>query len=38
MDKNYPEKYAYFSIGQYGIPAGARNEKELWQDTFRFTN
>ena len=38
MDKNHPDKYVYFSIGQYGIPAGTRNEKELWQDTFRFTD
>lgn len=36
MDTRYPNKYAYFSIGQYGIPAGTDNPQELWQDTFRF--
>lgn len=36
MDKNHPDKYAYFSIGQYGIPSGTTNKQSMWQDTFRF--
>jgi len=32
-DQIYKEKFAFFSIGQYGIPAG---EQKNWQDTFNF--
>ncbi|HYD91798.1 MAG TPA: hypothetical protein VEA37_09970 [Flavobacterium sp.] len=31
-DKNYPDKYFFFSIGQYAIPG---NETKTWQETFQ---
>ncbi len=33
MDPRYPDRFVYFSIGQYYI--GTRN-RESWQDTFEF--
>ena len=36
MDKNYPSKFAFFSIGQYGIAANKDNV--MWQDTIEFKN
>jgi hypothetical protein len=36
-DNNFPEKYAFFDIGQYYID-GANNGETTWQDTFKFTN
>jgi hypothetical protein len=36
MDKNHPDKYFFFSIGQYPIFADTKNEK-VWTDTFAVT-
>lgn len=36
MDKNHPDKYFFFSIGQYGIMADTGGQK-TWQDTFTVT-
>ena len=33
-DKNFPNKFAFFSIGQYPIESGVGNK--MWQDTFDF--
>lgn len=33
MDKNHADKFYFFSIGQYGIAADAKNQ-QAWQDTF----
>lgn len=35
MDKNHPEKFAFFSIGQYAIMA---DDDTTWQKTFRFVD
>jgi len=32
-DSNYPDRFYYVSIGQYGIPAYNSKESPLWQDT-----
>jgi len=34
MDQNHPRKFAFFSIGQYGIAADKKDT--LWQDTIKF--
>ncbi|MCK5459746.1 hypothetical protein KAI52_01385 [Candidatus Parcubacteria bacterium] len=36
MDINYPDKFAFFSIGQYSIPAALEGVEIFWQDTFKF--
>ena len=36
MDKNHPDKYLFFSIGQYGIVANLEKQ-QAWQDTFQVT-
>ncbi len=36
MDSNHPDKFAYFSIGQYSIPAALEGVEIFWQDTFKF--
>ncbi len=36
MDKDDPDRFAFFSIGQYGIPSANEGVDILWQDTFRF--
>lgn len=33
-NRQYPSKFFYFSIGQYGIPAHDGDENSMWQDTF----
>lgn len=36
-DKNHPDKFAFFSIGQYAISAGTDESGSLtWQDTVEF--
>lgn len=35
MDPKYPNKFVFFSIGQYAIMA---NNEQSWQDTINFTN
>lgn len=37
-DKNNPNKFLYFSIGQYGIGAETSNNSTMWQDTIKFLN
>lgn len=34
FDSKFPDRYAFFSIGQYGIPIGGSSK---WEDTFTFT-
>lgn len=34
MDPKHPDKFVYFSIGQYGIPSG--EGQQTWQDTIKF--
>jgi len=36
MDQNHSDKFAFFSIGQYGI--SANKDDTLWQDTVEFIN
>jgi hypothetical protein len=35
MDTNTPDRFFYFSIGQYGIEAATGNQNLLWQDTIQ---
>lgn len=35
FDTRFPNRYYYFSIGQYGIQAYNGKESPLWQDTFQ---
>ena len=36
-DENHPDKFLFFSIGQYGIPLDENNnDSKLWQSTVRF--
>jgi hypothetical protein len=35
MDKNHPDRFFYFSIGQYAIEAETGNQNKLWQDTLQ---
>ncbi len=37
-DEQHPDKFLFFSIGQYGIPLdqGIESGSKLWQDTIRF--
>lgn len=37
-DTNHPDKFVFFSIGQYGIGASLDNNQLLWQHTIRFTD
>lgn len=36
MDNNHPDKFVFFSIGQYSISAPLEDVEIFWQDTFRF--
>lgn len=36
MDKNHPDRFFYFSIGQYGIPSASNGEQPMWQDTIQI--
>lgn len=42
MDRQHPEKFFFFDIGQYGIPAAPEVQGNaptpMWQDTFRVVN
>lgn len=35
-DPQFPDRYFFFNIGQYGIPAYNDTADENWQDTFRI--
>ncbi|MCK5466522.1 hypothetical protein KAI56_03445 [Candidatus Parcubacteria bacterium] len=36
MDSNHPDRFAFFSIGQYSIPVALEGVEIFWQDTFKF--
>jgi hypothetical protein len=35
MDANHPDRFMYFSIGQYAIESATGNQNSLWQDTIQ---
>ncbi|MCL5433121.1 MAG: hypothetical protein M1524_03355 [Patescibacteria group bacterium] len=37
-DLNHPDKFLYFSIGQYGISSETGNNNAMWQDSIRILN